>query len=232
MTREELYGLVWSVPMTKIGEKFGYSDNGIRKICKKYNIPTPKAGYWQKIEFGKSVKKTPLPELEVEQIEIRKVFDGRQKIKPDKTILSGLLKEQKIKNKIRVSKSLSNPHPLVSLTKKKCTTDFHYPGCITVHGGGLNIRVGKNNLQRALRIYDALIKALEKRSIKVFLSDNEDHKGSTCVEVMDETFGLAIQEKLKRVKSDREYSNTEYAPEGSLRIRLLDAWGRRAKMDR
>lgn len=62
LTRKELYDLVWAEPMTTICKRFGLSDNGLRKHCKSMNIPTPSAGYWAKIKFGKKVKVIPLPE--------------------------------------------------------------------------------------------------------------------------------------------------------------------------
>ena len=62
LTRKELYDLVWAEPMTTICKRFGFSDNGLRKHCKSMNIPTPPAGYWAKIKFGKKVKVIPLPE--------------------------------------------------------------------------------------------------------------------------------------------------------------------------
>lgn len=38
-TREELKELIYSLPFTKIGEKFGVSDNAVRKWCKFYGLP-------------------------------------------------------------------------------------------------------------------------------------------------------------------------------------------------
>jgi len=61
LKREELYDLVWSFPMTKLAKRFGLSDQGLAKKCKKHNIPRPPMGYWAKLEHGKRVKKTPLP---------------------------------------------------------------------------------------------------------------------------------------------------------------------------
>jgi len=55
-TRQRLYDLVWSKPMVKIAKDYGMSDNSIRKICRKFNIPTPEAGHWQKVQHGKPVK--------------------------------------------------------------------------------------------------------------------------------------------------------------------------------
>ena len=61
ISRKELYDLVWSEPMTTVSKRFGLSDNGLRKHCKSMNIPTPPAGYWAKLKFGKQTKIIPLP---------------------------------------------------------------------------------------------------------------------------------------------------------------------------
>ena len=39
VTREELKNLIRTMPMTKIGEQFGVSDNAIRKWCDKFGLP-------------------------------------------------------------------------------------------------------------------------------------------------------------------------------------------------
>jgi hypothetical protein len=46
LTREELYELVWSMPITKVGKQLEISDVAVRKICIKYDIPRPPQGYW------------------------------------------------------------------------------------------------------------------------------------------------------------------------------------------
>lgn len=61
MTRAELYDLVWQTPMTKLAKQFGLSDVGLRKICVKYDIPTPPIGYWAKRAHGKRVRQPALP---------------------------------------------------------------------------------------------------------------------------------------------------------------------------
>lgn len=60
LTREELYGLVWASPMTKVAKQFGLSDVALHKICRKHDVPTPPQGYWAKKKFGKPVTVTPL----------------------------------------------------------------------------------------------------------------------------------------------------------------------------
>ena len=60
-SRQELYDLVWSKPMITLSKEFNLSDNGLRKICIKHDIPIPKSGYWSKLKFGKNPTKVPLP---------------------------------------------------------------------------------------------------------------------------------------------------------------------------
>jgi len=59
--REELYEEAWSVPLSQLCEKYGLSDNGLRKVCKRLNVPVPARGYWAKVEAGHRVKPTALP---------------------------------------------------------------------------------------------------------------------------------------------------------------------------
>ena len=39
--REDLYEQVWSEPMIKLANRCGISDVGLRKICRKLEIPLP-----------------------------------------------------------------------------------------------------------------------------------------------------------------------------------------------
>lgn len=59
--RESLYEEVWSEPLTRLGKKYGLSDNGLRKVCIALNIPLPKAGHWAKIAAGHQIPRTALP---------------------------------------------------------------------------------------------------------------------------------------------------------------------------
>ncbi len=59
VSREELYELVWSTPMVNASRRYGLSDNGLRKICRKLQVPTPPRGHWAR--RGKSQRPSPLP---------------------------------------------------------------------------------------------------------------------------------------------------------------------------
>jgi len=60
LTRQELYKRVWAEPLRTIAKEYGLSDVGLKKLCRRHDIPTPGLGYWAKVEFGKRVSRTPL----------------------------------------------------------------------------------------------------------------------------------------------------------------------------
>ena len=53
--------MVWATPMSRLGEQFGMTGNGLAKICARLDVPRPGRGYWAKKEAGGKVKTTPLP---------------------------------------------------------------------------------------------------------------------------------------------------------------------------
>lgn len=59
-SRQELYDLVWSMPISKIAADLRISDRGIAKKCGTHQIPVPGRGYWARLEAGQKPKKTPL----------------------------------------------------------------------------------------------------------------------------------------------------------------------------
>lgn len=44
ISREELYELVWSVPMVKVAEKFNVSGSYMARICSILHVPRPERG--------------------------------------------------------------------------------------------------------------------------------------------------------------------------------------------
>jgi hypothetical protein len=62
VSREELYELVWSIPMIKVAEKFSVSGSYKARVCSVLNVPRPERGYWAKLEVGKAPARPALPE--------------------------------------------------------------------------------------------------------------------------------------------------------------------------
>ena len=61
MTREQLYELVWSLPMTEVAKRLGVSGSYMARVCTQLSVPRPKLGYWAKHAVGKAPPKPALP---------------------------------------------------------------------------------------------------------------------------------------------------------------------------
>ncbi|WP_236710361.1 hypothetical protein [Pseudomonas sp. RIT-PI-q] len=62
VTRASLYEQAWSIPMTKIGERYGVSSSYLARVFTSLNIPRPPVGYWAQVAAGKGKARPPLPE--------------------------------------------------------------------------------------------------------------------------------------------------------------------------
>ncbi|AXE97333.1 hypothetical protein [Paraburkholderia hospita] len=60
-TRQQLYELVWSDPITTLAKSLTISDVGLAKACRRGDIPLPPRGYWAKLNAGKHVIRRELP---------------------------------------------------------------------------------------------------------------------------------------------------------------------------
>ena len=62
VTREQLFDLVWSSPVSKVAPTLGLSDVGLAKRCKREGVPLPSRGYWAKVAAGhQQPPRPPLP---------------------------------------------------------------------------------------------------------------------------------------------------------------------------
>ncbi|WP_293906488.1 TetR/AcrR family transcriptional regulator [Phenylobacterium sp.] len=57
LTRQQLYDLVWSRPLSALAAEFKISGGGLAKICDRLMVPHPPRGYWS----GASARRTAVP---------------------------------------------------------------------------------------------------------------------------------------------------------------------------
>jgi hypothetical protein len=60
-TRSQLYALVWAEPMRTVAARYGVSDVGLAKACRRADVPVPERGHWSKIQHGKATRQPALP---------------------------------------------------------------------------------------------------------------------------------------------------------------------------
>lgn len=206
LKREDLYIEVWSQPMTKLAKKYGLSDVGLRKRCKKLRIPLPQRGHWQKSKYVKMLRRPPLPPMkEADMVEFNIVKKEKRFVGEEQnTEAQAMIAFEKLEeNRIRVVHTLRDPHQYVQQTEKilsKAKPNSYDNGILNPKVGCLDIQVSPESLSRALLIMDALIKSLEARGLKVSISNKD--KRVTSVSVLDETFEFCVKEFLKQTKHE------------------------------
>lgn len=201
ITRKELYNQVWAEPITKLAKKYGLSDVGLAKICKKYNIPRPPRGYWAQKAAGYKVKRLPLPPGDEVTIHITPNPYSRDASKYRKLVSKISPADDLDEVPIIVPDRLSNPHPLIKQSSD--TLNSRQPnevGLVSPPGKGcLDITVSKASLRRALRIMDTIIKILQKQGYGVYLSE-----GRTKAKIQEVPISFGIGEKLATKKKRPE----------------------------
>ena len=199
--RNTLYAQVWAEPMLKLAKVYGLSDVGLRKICRRLRVPCPTRGYWGRGRADRVATPPPLPPLRqgepeeiVDQRDAKLPVDPEQHAEAEARIAFEMARE----NTIRVEEVLTSPHPLVARAQKslKAAKPLENGVLRPAASQCLDIRVSQDSMDRALRISDALVKALEARGFPVSVGQGEKH--ATQVKVLGEVLEFQLQEKLDR----------------------------------
>jgi hypothetical protein len=244
LTREELYELVWSESMVQLSKQLGISDVGLSKVCDRMKIPAPFRGYWARVQAGQKVNKERLPKLPPNAPESIKewTFYARNELGGAEVGTVRTAKQAAVESKpekcIVVAEELIDPHPLVSESVKtfrggKIDKDT---GLISPRtpSKALAIRATMGSIDRALRIMDALIKALEARSYVVSIRETKlngyfepQSRYHTIAEIDSQQVEFSISEKVRRTEkkaTDFGYRQYEYHPTGALTFQSEHSW--------
>lgn len=167
VTREELYALVWSQPMTKIAEKFDVSGSYMARVCSSLKVPRPERGYWAKLAFGKAPANRELPDAQPgDPLVWDNDLGGDSIPKP-------VPKPPMLSPKRRVNRPVRGIHPLIVAGKP------HFSHVRPDDEGKLlrpfkrlmlDVTASKASLEKALGFANDLFNALEARGYRVTLA--------------------------------------------------------------
>ena len=231
VTRTALYEQVWTTPMMKLATEYRITGTGLAKVCRKANIPVPPRGYWNKLQYGKPViKRPPLPATTNGAVETITIQPSSPAAGADPVVDALVVEEQKPENRIEVSDELRRPHPLIQAARSALSKSRHAedaaPAAARIGGKTepvLDIRVSPAARHRALRVVDALLKALEERGYQV---------GAQGVTIEGQLIPIGVTEKddrtahvptaAERAEKQRypwtRIPTWDYAPNGQLSI--------------
>jgi hypothetical protein len=208
--RNSLYAEIWADPVTIVAQRYGLSDVGLAKICRKLSIPLPSRGYWAKVKAGRVMKKIPLPKLEPNQattISLKKlspeVVQAKQEAK-QKAVTA-----RKSFGEIIVPEELTDPHPLIKAASKrlKHRDGWEDPkGLRSAPDEVLNLQISKDAIDRTLRLVDTLIKKLETLGVTVSVDAKSK---TTWLEIQGIRVAFVLTEHVARSRHEATPAETK-----------------------
>lgn len=214
--RAQLYEEVWAEAVDIVAKRYGVSGVALGKMCRKLRVPLPGRGYWARKRAGQKLKRPPLAPMKKGEPEEISVSRWHEPERP-KPILSPeteamIEKEETPEAAIVVQATLEQPHKLVGMSSKPLQRAKPFNNAVHVRDHRcLDIHVSPAAVDRALRIMDALLKALDARELRVEVTDvrtEEPRRGYyerresevpsnvTRVKVSDEWIRFALTEKI------------------------------------
>ena len=230
VTREELYEQVWSEPMQKLAKKYGISDVGLAKTCRRMRVPLPGRGYWAKKQFGKTVRRIPLPKLPpstgsgIRDFIVRKPDVSAD---TDETATGPVAEQARFEsddaNRIQVADALTDPHPLIARTVAALRrAKPNEQGYLVPTSPSLDVYVSLDGADRAMCILDALLKGLDDRGYAASIrpGSEESTRAATVVRIGEEDIAISLSERVDVV----ELRDKRLAPKPQNVARARASW--------
>lgn len=197
ITRQVIYDLVWKEPLTHLSKKFGLSDQGLAKLCKREQIPRPAQGYWNKLAAGKPTGTKPALPVDArcaDAVVFRIAAASRSPTTPREEV-----DQLKVDlPHIRVGERLANPHPVVAeriafrdAEVREGKKRYDYSAEVWKQISSLD-----SAERRLLRILDAICKGLETRGAAV----GENDRGELVATIGQDKIAFQLRYRMKQVK--------------------------------
>jgi len=217
LSRNELYDLVWSEPLTALSKRLNVKYTELRRICNEMKVPLPPHGHWSKLKFGNPLTVLELPtdydganEVQITPIESQGNNPDVLKI-TKKSVADEIKADPKLT--LTIPRSLTNPDKLVIAAQKQLLEykyNRHNDHGMVRSEGAFPIRVSRSNVGRALRFLDTLIKLLKARG------HNLDVITSKSIHIDDEQFNFKLMEKTKKGTPEPKWGFARFESTGLL----------------
>jgi len=218
--RAELYERIWTTPMTTLAKEFGISDVGLRKICKRANMPLPPSGYWMMKQFGKRLPRKPaLPPLKPGESEELRIAETPKKVEVDVDIPT------EIAQAIELERAANEPIPFPSSPAPHALVKSWERPRQPIYGSA---RFTPATESRRRRIASVLFREIERRNGKI----SAENEHAFRVTFFKQTIEVTLRERMTQAREpltddDRKYSwyaergyKIETRPAGLLRLRF------------
>jgi len=250
-TREQIYAAVWSEPMRDACKQFGVTAVALAKVCRRLNVPRPRQGHWLRKSIGHEPPKKALPAAGADT-PLR--WEGERWVEPapepPRPATEKLPPPRLAVEPMVVPETIGKLHPRLAGAMNEIRKASKQIWEFRRWRRTVPVVASEAALDRALRIMNALMFALEGRDWKVEVRAERDaspdggryqraatgvHVGDAFVEfyMVERTTMVRLKPlpKLKRPLTTDEYldrfarKKLEYRPNGMLSIEVDQEYG-------
>jgi len=228
MTRAELYNLVWGQPLVDVTRRIGVSSAELRRICKEYEIPLPPKGYWAKRSWNHAPARPPLPNIApslLTRINTALKRLGRVPLQIADSQLDAFDLKIPVPGEGAAADKKQTTHALVGSLGNKLRSLEPTPAGFIICGSleFPQIRIGQDNIDRALALFSALLNGLDEAGYGTVKSD----EGFRIV-ADGELFAVRLTETRERLNLPHRHESEagrpmkSHRPSGRLSIEVVD----------
>ncbi|THV16718.1 PIN domain-containing protein [Rhizobium rhizophilum] len=229
-TREEIYQLVWSTPLNKLGSEFGVSGQTLANVCRRFDIPVPPVGYWQKLAFGKAVER---PELPTERADRGLVVRLGPKV-PRHTLAAKPVEIREVRSgAVENVQTAPPPHPIVASIRKRLARLKWYEDFATITLPPFKFMTSPGPIGRICNLVDQLVREIQGQG---WILQKQDTEAWRLI-IQEEEIWISFNEQTKRVahiptkqelRDAAEYSwhkipEFDHVPSGLLKLTITNA---------
>jgi hypothetical protein len=196
-----LHQLIWEKPLSAISKDWDINSQAITKACDKHSVPRPLSGHWTLVSLGKAPNVASLPE----DIDGSLIINFRKRQKPrinKPTIDLSPSKTMSTKRKVTVPNRIGKFHPLSQLAKqhyKKPTFEYDKLMVSPWQIETYQFTVSPEKFDRALKIFDSLLKYFNKQGWPFKITDNFTRRSKiNAVVIYGKTVTFKLREKTKQ----------------------------------
>jgi hypothetical protein len=198
-----LHQLIWKKSLSAISKDWGINSQAITKACDKHSVPRPLSGHWTLVSLGKAPNVASLPEDIDGSLIIN--FRKRQKPRINKPTIDLLpSKTLSTKRKVTIPNRIGKFHPLSQLAKqhyKQPTFEYDKLMVSPWQIETYQFAVSPEKFDRALKIFDSLVKYFDKKGWTFKVADNYSRRSKiNAVVINDKTVTFKLREKTKQTR--------------------------------
>lgn len=229
-TREEIYQLVWSTPLNKLGSEFGISGQTLANICRRFDIPVPPVGYWQKLAFGKAVERPALP---TEKADGGLIVSLGSKV-PRPPLAERPVEVREVKPAaVENSQTAPPPHPIVASIRKRLAKLKWHEDFATITVPPFKITTSPGPIERICDLVDQLVREIQGQG---WILQKQDTEAWRLI-IQEEEIWISFHEQTERVAhiptkqelrdaaeySWRKIADFDHVPSGLLKLTITNA---------